>query len=329
MDNLSSRLLDALKRRHKVHVRDSLWVGLRCPFCGDSSKPESHHLYIRLPKTDDKYVIKCFQSKCDVSGLLKREHLMTLGIHELEIYNMIDKVNIENVKFESISLEGIIMPLNVTPEASTYYENRTGRKLDEYEVLNRAIVGNLEDFLKYNEDKINTYPLKKFMSLNNPRECVGFLTHNGNMLYIRNIDPTSKYKHAKVSLLSEEDSYISKDWYQIDNGFSSFDYGCNNIIYGEGGFDVGNSIDMLKVEGLYIATGSINTMKSLFPIIAKRYYGVNYMFLGDEDVSDNVFKYLIKKNQYACTGKNIIIRNELSKDFGNVKEPRNIKIIEI
>lgn len=329
MKDLSEHLLRSIEKRFKIHKHAKEWYGLSCPFCGDSPNPNTYHLFIRLPANDDIYAIKCFQPKCDVSGILKRKHLMTLGIHDIDIWEAIDKLELINIKYESINIDGIILPLKPKENVKAYYEWRTQKELTEEVIIKESIIVDIVEFYNLNFDRIHFLDLEYYIYNNNVDNIIGFLTKNRNQIFIRNFNENAKKPHMKISLLSEEKAVISKDWYEINNNHSIYKED-NNIIHSEGGFDAVNARHILGgINGLYIAYGSYNSFKTLFPYVAKKHYNPNHIFMLDKDITDMSLKSLIKKNSYMCEGKNFMCRNTKGKDFGNLSEPHELLIKDL
>jgi len=64
----------------------------RCPYCGDSLRENTGHLYIRISLNDNYPIVyNCF--KCGVSGILREEQLSKLGIDDVNLKSGLFQIN--------------------------------------------------------------------------------------------------------------------------------------------------------------------------------------------------------------------------------------------
>lgn len=56
----------------------------RCPYCGDSSDPNTGHLYLKIDTTSN-FPIIYFCQKCPAGGVMDLETIERLEIHDTEI----------------------------------------------------------------------------------------------------------------------------------------------------------------------------------------------------------------------------------------------------
>lgn len=325
-------IINHLKTQHNVKIQSNKeWYTLRCPFCGDSDKhKESKHLNIRISKKDDIMAIKCFQPKCDIGGLLKRDHLIKLGVSDLEILNYVSSKEKENKKIInkiSVTKLNLKIPLNIKKENKEYFEKRTGLNITEEMIQKYRIIGDIENFINMNKDKID-YNKMLWKLMYNEREgirYIGFLNDSGTFLNFRSVN--DKIKHIKIPIIHLP-IYVDHKPYSIKRNFNikKRPY----IVIAEGVFDIINIYNYLNnYDGLFLMAGSVGGIWNIFNKISKYYYDVIWVFIRDEGVNIDFFKKIKKYNDYKFKHDAIVIYNEASKDFGEIMKPIKMKKIKI
>lgn len=143
---------------------------------------------------------------------------------------------------------------------------------------------------------------------------------------VRSINDDRK-KHIKVPIVKFP-IYVYHKPYAIDDNFDITQDEVY-IVLAEGIFDTINISNYLGgINALYVQTGSAGGMYGMFKRLSKYYY-VDWMFVRDEDVEISFFKNIKKYNDYRFRNKAYVVYNELSKDFGDFREPVRMHKIKI
>lgn len=319
------KIVDFLIDRYDAKVQNNgIWYKIRCPFCGDSNKHKySRHLNIRIPYDDNMMVAKCFQPKCDVGGLLNRDHLVKMGMSDTSVLKFItDKAKVNKSIVNKISSTNLHLALPDKPygEVSDYFKARTNISLKDKSIKRYNVVGDFGWFLERNKNKFKPNRRLKELRDNEKKgfRYIGFLNETGTFMNVRSIND-DKRKHIKIPIIKFP-IYVYHKPYAIDSGFDVTKDEVY-IVLAEGIFDTINISNYLGgINALYVQTGSAGGMYGMFKRLSKYYY-VDWMFVRDEDVDISFFKNIKKYNDYRFRNKAYVVYNELSKDFGDFREP--------
>ncbi|MFW6026055.1 MAG: hypothetical protein ACOCRX_06910 [Candidatus Woesearchaeota archaeon] len=333
MIEAKQKLVDFLIDRYDAKIQmNGIWYKIRCPFCGDSNKHKhSRHLNIRVPNEDNMLVAKCFQPKCDVGGLLTRDHLTKMGMSDSSVLRFVtDKAKINKNIVNKISSTKLHLALPDKPyeEVNKYFKERTNISLNETIIKNYNIVGDFTWFLEKNTNKFKYN--KRLLSLSKKERegyrYIGFLNQTGTFMNVRSINDDHR-KHIKIPIV-EFPIYIYHKPFAINRNFNIVEKEVY-IVLAEGIFDTINISNYLGgINALFVQTGSAGGMYGMFKRLSKFYY-VDWMFIRDQDVEIDFFKNIKKYNDYRFRNKAYVVYNELSKDFGEIKKPIRMKKIKI
>lgn len=333
MNDPKQYLVDFLIDRYDAKVQtNGIWYKIRCPFCGDSNKHKhSRHLNIRVSDDDNMLVAKCFQPKCDVGGLLTRDHLIKMGISKPDVLRYVTdkaKVNKNIVNKISSTKLHLGLPDNPHKEVKDYFKKRTNMSINETTIMKYNIVGDFKWFLERNKNKFK-YNKRLYMLSKKEEEgyrYIGFLNETGTFMNIRSINDDTQ-KHIKVPIVKFP-IYVYHKPFAINKDFNVVKKEVY-IVLAEGIFDTINISNYLgNINALFVQTGSAGGMYGMFKRLSKYYY-VDWMFIRDQDVSIDFFKKIKKYNDYRFREKAYVIYNELSKDFGELRKPIRMKKIKI
>jgi hypothetical protein len=331
MDNIKKLLIDSLIERGAIRKRYKKdWFTMRCPFCGDSERnPKSQHLNIRISDEDNFMFLNCFRAQCDVSSMMRREHLMVMGITDIRILDFVSNSNNYPSKFkEAMTIENKYKyPHIIDKTTLDYYKMRTKQYLDVDTIDNLRIVTDLGVFFELNKlaPKRNIKPV--IDEEKRGSKFIGFVNESGSFMTIRRITEDGD-RHIKYELELLPFGIRHKP-YTINN---KFDIKKEPYIFiQEGIFDTLNAYYTVAkgVPGLYIASGGKQSILGIFKYLSKYYYNVHWVFGKDSDVPLSFFEDMKKHFGYRFKNKMSVIYNENGKDYGVMDETVLMKKIEI
>ena len=203
--SFSQKIIHALHDR--ILTKSGSWYGVRCPFCGDSTKSNKPHLFLYLDEKNDGLIgMKCFQPKCDISTIMDDEKAVKLGIFDRDIISfLLDNKGKFNkiVKQLEDTPSGIKLKVDsILPEQIVYIKNRTEKDFSTSTMIRKyKYVTDVSKFLKDNEDLITNKEDSRFELLKK-MDVVGFLNPTHTMLHCRNIsDGKDVMKHIRIPLI--------------------------------------------------------------------------------------------------------------------------------
>ncbi|MGL6132336.1 MAG: hypothetical protein ACRCZ9_12060 [Fusobacteriaceae bacterium] len=337
---LAYRLKMAISKNHDiVHQQGGTWIQLSCPFCGDSPNPRTKHLNIRL--TDDNlFVIKCFQTKCDIGGFLNKKKLHRLGVYDNNIIGEVQMLynrnkgmihtytGEENYSHIGTPLKkggGIILPLSVPDVVTDYFKKRTNMTLDNEYIHRYRIVSNFKDF--ETDNNIPRGVLKRITDGESKGyNYIGFLNNSRTQVFIRAInDPY--LKHVKIPIVDIPE-YMRHEEYSIFDNFDMEEN--NNVFIAEGLFDIINTHKHISggSSGVFIAAATANAIPRLTNKYADTTYHSNFIFVSDSDVHIGFYRRIIKERNYRF-GNVSVVYNNIGKDVGDIGEPIELTRIDI
>jgi hypothetical protein len=180
----------------------------RCPFCGDSDKEYTGHLYIRI-NPDDNFnpVFHCF--KCEESGILNAENLSTFDIDDIDLKSKLAILNKTAKKMDSKNISDgsrnryfdYKLPEIKRGTKTKYIENRLGLSFNDEQFKRMKIITSLKDFLILNGIKKIT--CKNQMAFMLEDHYVGFLSFGNSHILFRDITGKEKIKWIKYPITEE------------------------------------------------------------------------------------------------------------------------------
>lgn len=270
----------------------------RCPFCGDSDKEWTGHLYIRInPEDDFNPVFHCF--KCEESGYINADNLSTFDIDDI---NLKSNLSILNKTSKRADNKNIIaesrnryfdykLPDVQRGKKTEYIENRLGIKFNDEDFKRMKMVTSLREFLIKNEVKKLTCPQEMAFKLED--HYVGFLSFGNSHILFRDITNREKIKWIKYPITE-----ASKE---------------NRLFY-----SMAASIDVLSTESLTInlAEGVLDTLSACYNLgfddsntmhisVSGKYYDRLLLHLIDLGlVGSNITVNIFSDNDYMYNEKN-------------------------
>lgn len=331
---LRSMILANLEKRHDIKKQYGSWVTISCVFCGDSPNPNTKHLNLKLPRdnSDNVFLIKCFQPSCDVGGILRKKHLVKLGVTDLNILNAIDNLAVKNKDRVSTvaNTHHHTLPKVIDNSVAEYFNARMGIPLTADIVDKYNVFSSLIDFLMCNTDIPKTRNIEKYIKAERGgHKFIYFINHSGTMVFSRCLtkDYKGKFAIAKINPVERNAPYRF-DSYTLDIHSNPY------IFITESAFDsIGAELFIAKPNGIsnYISLGcgSATSLKGWFRYITKHIPNAVVVFPLDSDLDEKFIRYkVIKYREYRC--KNIyVVKNKLSKDFGDIREGIEPELVQI
>lgn len=294
-----------------------------CPWCELGSTKNHGHLYLEC--IDDPIQIPVFHCfKCEDTNKSKGtlvKLLRFLGTDpkkyiseellnskssernynyyskELKIYK--HKINDQN--FDAYKLK------------RQYIQSRLGFDFD----INRIprLIFNIREFIR--ENKIDLKDKNRFIEYYE-KSFIGFVSDDGTMMILRNIDNNSVYRYVKLPLIENKNFF--KDLYTIKWGQTK--KGSNTIILCEGIFDLLVSINNIELQetrnrsclwASVLGCGYMNAISSALDRC--KLTASNFVILSDRDKNEN-FYHKIKSHPSILNLE--VCWNKYEKDFGKL-----------
>lgn len=177
----------------------------RCPYCGDSERENTGHLYLRINPDDNLPVVfHCF--KCEEKGVLRAETLSLLEIENIDLKSNIvtmnkttDKLDGKNLASEQRNISfDYQLPEIKLGEKTAYLEKRLGVKFSMEDYEDMKLVTSLEDFLVEND--IEEYMMPREIISRLEKNYVGFLTFGNSHILFRDITEKEKFRWIKYPI---------------------------------------------------------------------------------------------------------------------------------
>lgn len=319
------KLKNILMKKYDAKLQyNGVWYNISCPFCGDSPNPKTRHCNIRISDEDNVVIVHCFQLKCHASGIMNRKHLNQMGIYDRDVIDFVQSNTAssqELMRRQSNVVQDFRLPLSLPQDICDYYHKRTRKFLDSESISRFRIVTSLEEFISINElpRGVETR-IRKLKS-----SYIGFLNHTATNLELRSIDKDipKDQRFLKISLIEGNDMlrFSKHKPYLIErnNDYDLEDKGY--IVICEGKFDLINTFNILMPEcnGIFISS-TVGGFQSIIEEYSKLYPYRNLVIVADKDVTDVNIRRMIGDLWYRFN-KVYVIRNEASKDVGDMSEP--------
>lgn len=287
-------------------------IVVQCPWCEYQKKKSHYHLWISL----EAPIFHCFEAGCPkksgfVSDLIKKIN----GVDVSDKY--IDSSLVDNKKIKSDNLNKSLKQLKIPlldedkfKLKTLYIKKRLGFNIEPSSIKN--IIFDIDEFIDSNRKYINdkSIELRKTLQSN----FIGFITENHSMIFFRNINSESSFRHYKIKM---QDSLFI-DYYRL-NGINSES---NHIVLAEGVFDIWSEyiFDSLKLKNSVKTYASVLSpnYKSLIKSIIynENIYRVKISILSDRDVPLDYYKKLKYFNNHIIDSLTVYY-NEGGKDFND------------
>ncbi len=277
----------------------------RCPFCGDSDKKWTGHLYIRI-NPDDNFnpVFHCF--KCEESGIINADNLSTFDIDDVNLKANLSTLNKTSKKVDNKNISSgtrnkyfdYQLPEIKRGKKTEYIEKRLGLKFNEEQFKKMKLVTSLRDFLILN--RIKKLTCKNQIAYMLEDHYVGFLSFGNSHILFRDITDKEHIKWIKYPITEE-----SKD---------------NRLFY-----SMEASIDVMSTEQLTInlAEGVLDTLSACYNLGFNDSNTMNISVSGK--YYDRLLLYLI---DMGLVGSNITINIFSDNDEMYNKKNNNPTTIE-
>lgn len=283
-------------------------INTRCPYCGDSQKPEHQYNYGQAYIFRDGF-FKCFRcGKYSTATDAIQQIAVNQKIPMSDINSLLREFKVTEVKY--------IMESN---DKFTFYDN-TDETLNKYHfklkyLKERLFVDNIDlDLLNNYKVVLDLDPyydllMKKFKYLK-PNDYIGFMTKNNHQIVFRSLNPNTKYRYFNLKINQAYDYWTTQD-------FERRFFETRTVYLSEGIFDVANmNVQKLFDNGTYVAALSKNNFIAVVKKIFSTYLlKFNLVILKDRDVSIHYIRFI--KNILRPYVSSIKIYVNLSgKDFG-------------
>lgn len=294
-----------------------------CPWCEADSTKNHGHLYLECVEDPRQMpVFHCFKcedknpSKGTLVKLLRflgadpkdfiTEETLKLRSYERN-YNYYKKSlkthkhKISEQNFDAYKLK------------KQYIHSRLGF---DYNISNiPRLIFNIYEFIR--DNNIDLKDKKRFLDYYE-KSFIGFVSDDGTMMILRNIDNNSQYRYVKLPLVENKNFF--KDLYTIKWGQTK--KGSNTIILCEGIFDLLVAINNIELQEIrsksciwasILGCGYMNAVSSALDRC--NLTASNVVILSDEDKKANYY-WKIKENPSVLNLE--IYWNKYGKDFGEL-----------
>lgn len=244
LQELKLQLWDELSQLDVFREVNYRQIVIRCPFCGDSRKPDSAHFYVKIDMEKEEPVLfNCFL--CAESGILTPSVLRSLGIHNLSLSSNM-------IRYNKQALKNFNRKVGITdndfhfkipkPDENDerniwkkkYIESRLGVRFSFDELVDMRTIFSLGQFLRVNH--IDRLTLKKDQALTLNSDYVGFLTTRNEFINFRNTVDNGNKRYIKYNIYQNLDN--TRKFYTIPNDIDLLTTKKIKINIAEGVFDI-------------------------------------------------------------------------------------------
>lgn len=320
----------------------------RCPYCGDSSKTDHGHFYIKVDLSDDSPILfKCF--KCPEVGIVTKDVIERLGIDNSSLSSKITLLNKSAGKYdkkqinsqESITFFDYKLPEIKNHTIKTkYIENRLGIRLTKKDIQDMKVIISLKEFNRIN--RIEKPTCTPYIADLFEKYYVGFLSFGSSHILFRDVTETQDISWVKYPITSE--SQKNKIFYSIGTSIDIFTHEDITINLFEGIFDtlsIHMNFEKDTPNTINIAiTGKYYESIMLY-LIGCGFFGENVYvnIYADNDAMFNkknkgndttldYYKKLFRNYKYLFHAVNVYY-NMISKDCGVPKDQISLKKYKI
>jgi len=294
-----------------------------CPWCELGSTKNHGHLYLEC--IDDPKQIPVFHCfKCEDKNKSKGtlvKLLRFLGADPKKyISEELLRSNFSERTYDYYKKDLIVYKHKINEQnfdayklKRQYIQSRLGVDFDISRIP--RLIFNIREFI--NENKIDLKDKNRFLDYYE-QSFIGFITDDGTMMIIRNIDNNSVYRYAKLPLTENKNFF--KDLYTIKWGQTK--KGSNTIILCEGIFDLLVSINNIELQEIrsrsciwasVLGCGYMNAISSALDRC--KLTASNFVILSDRDKNEN-FYHKIKIHPSILSLE--VCWNKYEEDFGKL-----------
>ncbi len=335
-DGLYRILKNKIPQPHYDKYRETGFIVIRCPWCGDSRNSQYHaHMYVKC-RVDGNGRPWCYCQRCGAWAHIDSYVLDLLDIYDNDLELISKSYNTEltkrfggklqyNNKIKNIKIP---MPLNTISVKNKirYIEDRLGIKIKGKDITKYKIIFNIIDFLQVN--RIDKFTRDKRIVEGIDNQYVGFLSINKEYLNCRNTGHVDEYlkRYINYNIFGLDDN--TKKFYTLQNVVD-----CMNdveIIIAEGPFDIigiYNHIYNKKDKNrIFVASLGMSCLSLVSYFIKQGFIFCNLKIYADKGVNLSYYRDIKKKLGYKFRGTIEVFYNEMKgeKDFG--VRPEQIKL---
>jgi len=290
-------------------------IVIPCPWCESDKDKKHYHFYIstQIP------IFHCFKANCPKkSGTIASLVRKIQGVDTSDKFIDQDIINQKKIEPKKTSkFKQLLIPILDTDKfklKSLYIKKRLGFNVELHSI--KGLIFDIDKFIDLNKDQIlfnkTIFKLRDFLQ----NSFVSFVTENTGIIFFRNINSTSEFKHFKAKIQDMGSEFT--DYYKL-NGSS---YNSNHVILAEGIFDIYSEyiFDTLKLRNktkIYASVLSSNYL-SLIKSISynENIYRLDISILSDRDVSIDYYKKLKYYNNHIIDSLTVFY-NKGGKDFND------------
>ena len=344
MENEYTQLVNELLQQLEIkndQVNYNGQFGIKCPYCGHTDRTRtSTHLYIKMTNLNGSFpYYNCV--KCGNHGSVTESFLQDLGIDDPELKyqegvirtELKKRVGGKGFKKNRVKPLKILPPLNnkFTRQKIDYIEKRLGIKLTTKDIINKRIIMNLKDFLKY----IQLSPTRHEMVIDLLDEkYVGFLSTSGEFIHFRKIDNNfSKYekRYMIYNVFGLEDN--TNKIYTLSEAGKVNVMEDIHVIMAEGCFDILGIINhiydnKIPKNTVFVAVTGMGYTSSIKYLNRLGMLFANYEIYSDNTVPLTDYRKMIKDLEFRIDHLTVNY-NKLYKDCGVPKDMIKIKSYDI
>ncbi|MGL4949693.1 MAG: hypothetical protein ACRC5M_04865 [Anaeroplasmataceae bacterium] len=327
MDVKDKIVNELLKLKNSKHQSGRTEVVTHCPFCQDYDKTPKFYIEVA---NENVMRVHCFHGNCGYSGVLTPEILMKFNIinDEFNTYlNSLNKKGISKIRSNTtgpISVTIPNRPKDIDMSKIEYASNRTGIDFSQPDIIkSHKMIYNLKQFLAVN--KLDLGLNERYLN-DLSDNWVGFLSHNNNILNMRNVSSNSQARYTNLKIdknnnqsflyLPPQDIDLLTSVPMIVMAEGAYDIMCiknrfypkdtNNVIFGAVGSSASYNRGLMKL------------------IQTTCFFDAEVFIYGDQDITldfyNKKFAKFLKNNKFT------LIRNKKNKDFGNINETVSLDI---
>lgn len=286
----------------------------RCCWCEMNTEKKHYHLWISL----DAPIFHCFYAGCEQSGTISKLVKHISGVDSSD--NFVSKEKIKENINKRISFDKNVDIFDVTlPDLKEHLFSHKVRYLKrrlKFSNINiksiNGLIFDVNEFININNISVDPtlFRIRDFLQSN----FIGFVTQHNSLVILRNIDPTSSFRHFKMSI------HPSKflDYYKLSGSMKN----STRVILAEGIFDIYtehifDTLNLKNTSCLY-ASGLSTSYQALLKSIAyyENIFRMDVHILSDSNVQLDYYKKIKRYNSHLIE-KLTVYYNRMGKDFND------------
>ena len=309
----------------------------RCPFCGDSSNPNTGHFYIKInPNDEDGICYNCF--KCPAGGYMTDEVLEMLGVDTKSLEGQLKYVQSKGSKGKDISVNKSVgnwlIPDIVTSYKTDYICNRLGINFTEEDFKKMRCIPSFKDFCHLNKFKVHDLTCKTYMAVALEKNYVGFLSSDRNSIFFRDVTEKQNLRWIKYKITEKK---LPRSTFTLESQVDIFTKDVITVNFSEGVFDaigIAYHFDFNKMNCINRAVGSKNYGSAIKSLIDMGIVGSNVVlniFADNDGTYDTSYEFYKKRlSVYRhIFGRINVIYNVKGKDYGVPKDQIDLQIRKV